>query len=101
MQGIEADGESVKACPLEGVGVLRQQDAVGGEREIVNPWLFCELSDEVGEIPSQQGLSPGDAVARDPLGKEYIDELRELLKVKNVLAGKPLVMVFGHAVFAA
>ena len=51
----------VEAGGLELGGVLGQQHAVGGERDVLDAGQRREIADEIGEVRPQQRLAAGEA----------------------------------------
>ncbi len=80
---------------------LGQQNAVRGEREILQPLLRGEESNERGEIAPEQRFAAGQPNLVDAERNEHVDQRADFFEVEDVLARQPGVLVFRHAVFAA
>ena len=64
-------------------GVLGEQDAVGGERQVAQRRLGGELAHQGRQIVAQQRLAAGEAHAVDAERGEAVDQLRDLLEVRG------------------
>ena len=100
-QRIEADGHAAQASALERVGLIGKEDAVGGEREIVDARILRQQGDEAIEILAQQRLAAGEAHAGDAQAREDFHQASQLLEAQQLLARKPDVILLRHAVKAA
>ena len=61
IQAVETDRDALQARGLQLGGVLRQQHAVGGQRDILDAGDRGQVADQVGEIRAQQRLAAGQA----------------------------------------
>ncbi len=100
-QRVEADRDPVEARRAQGGRVLLEQHAVGRHREVVQPRLAGEDLDERGQVVAHERLAARQADAVDAERAEDVGEPADLFELEQVRAGKPHVVLLGHAVVAA
>ena len=95
----------VEARRLELGGVLGEQHAVGGERDVFDAGQRREVADEIGEVRPQQRLAAGDAQLLHAGAHEYAREAQQFGEVEPLVRFEEAVrLVKGfarHAVRAA
>ena len=101
VEGVEAHGDAVEARVPQRPRRLRQEDAVGGEREVGEARLAGERAHEVRQIAPQQRFAAGQPQLVGAEGQELIDQAADLLERQQVAPGQPDVVGFRHAVLAA
>ena len=71
VNAVQADGDAVESGVLEVPGLLGQQVAVGGQRDVGDAINGGHLRDQLRQISTQQGLAAGDArLAHSEFGKQ-------------------------------
>ena len=104
-QGVEADGQAAQARRAEVGGQLRQQDAVGGEGQVLEAGHSRQHLHQQGQLPAQQGLAPGQADLGDAQAGEDPGQPGDLLEAEQGLPGQEGVVrpegLPRHAVAAA
>jgi hypothetical protein len=100
-QRIERDGNPPKTRGGKRVDLIREQDPVGRQRQIVQPWLAGDHAHECGHVAPEQRFAAREAQAVGAEREEDVHERGDFLEVQDVLPRQPLVLGFGHAVFAA
>ena len=98
---IEAHRDASEARGLQRLGLIREQHAVGGEREILQAGLGRDHPHERRHIAAEQRLAAGQADLVDAEREEDVDERAGFLEMQDVLARQPDVVLLRHAVFAA
>ena len=78
-----------------------QEDAVGGQGEIVQRGLAAQQPHQLGEIVSQQRLAAGEPDLVHPETAKDAHQTIDLLEGEDRLARQPDVVLLGHAVAAA
>ena len=101
IEGIQTDRQAMEPGGLQFGSGWGQRDAVRGHRKVVKIWLRGQLCDERRDATTQERLTAGEADLVDAQRQKQIDEAIDLLELQDVLAGKPDVLRFGHAVAAA
>ncbi len=86
MQGVEADGNPAEAGRLQRVRLVGEQDAVGRERQILQPRLGRDHLHERRHVAAQQRLAARQADLVDAQRQEDVDEGGDLLEVQDVFA---------------
>jgi hypothetical protein len=82
-------------------GLLREEDAVGRERQVADRRPGGQQPHKLGQIAAKEGLAPGEADPIDPQRGERIRQRRDLLEIQDALAWKPRIVRLRHAVLAA
>jgi len=80
--------------------MLRQQHAVGGQRQ-VGELLFRQHRHQHREVAPQQRFAAGEAHLVDAEAAEHIDQPGQLLERQHVRLWQPDVVLLRHAVLAA
>ena len=105
VERVEADGDAIEAGGLELGGVLGEQHAVGGERDVLDAGQRREIADEIGEIRAQQRLAAGDAHLLHAGAHEHARQAQDLREVEPLAGFQEAVrLVKGlarHAIRAA
>lgn len=86
---------------VERARMLRQQDAVGSQRKILNPRDARQLRDEMREIAAQQWLAAGKPKPRDSQGRRNLNEALDLLEGEKIFARFEGHRPVRHAIEAA
>ena len=86
IEGIETHGNPAQARGLELGGVLGQQHAVGGERDVLDAGQLREVADQVRQVGAQQRLAAGDAQLLHASAHEHARQSQNLGEVQP-LAG--------------
>src|SRR5687767_259162 len=102
---VQADGHARESLGRQLRGVLGEQDAVGGEREVLDPVDARELSHEVGKPGAQERLSAGETDLADAFGRERARQPLNLVEGQALGGGQePIALAEGlarHAIWAA
>jgi hypothetical protein len=105
VERVEAHRDAIETRGLELAGVLGQQHAVGGERDVLDAVDRREVADEVRQVRAQQRLAASDADLPDAGAHEYTRELQQLGEVQTLAGFQEAVRVVEgfarHAVRAA
>ena len=105
IERVETHGDALEAGGLELGGVLGQQHAVGGERDVLDAGQRGEIADEIREIRPQQRLAAGDAQLLHAGAHEHAREPQDLGEVEPLVRfQEPVRLVKGlarHAIRAA
>src|SRR6056297_3529606 len=105
VQGIQADGDAIEACALQGSRMLGEQNSVGGESKIFDAFNQAQLADEVHQSRAQQGLAAGESqlghAARHEQAREPDDfvERKPLVRVQELEIA--VILVLRHAIRTA
>src|SRR5215813_796537 len=78
--------------------MLGEQDTVGRDREIAKTRLRRQEPDEGADVAPEERLAAGEPDLVDPQVHEDVGQCADLLEVQNLLARKPDVVLFRHAV---
>jgi hypothetical protein len=100
-QGVEAHRQPPEPGALQRRRLLGQQDPVGRQRQVAEPRLPRQESDEHIEVAPQERLAARQADLLDAEREEHVDEPRQLLEREDVGARQPHVLLLRHAVGAA
>src|SRR5205823_13935883 len=100
-QRVEADGDASEPGRLQRVDLIGQKDAIGRQRQILQPWFRRDQPDERRHVAPQERFAAGEAHLVDAERQKYVDERAGFLEVEDVFARQPDVVVLRHAVFAA
>ena len=60
VQAVEAHGDAIQARGLQFGGVAFEQDAIGGQRDILDAGDAGEVADQIGEVRAQQRFAAGE-----------------------------------------
>jgi hypothetical protein len=90
----------MQAGVLEGSGVAREQDTVGGHCQIVDAVLLRQPLDQNRDIFTQQRFASSEPHLADPLIEEDVHESIDLLELQDIFTREPHVLRLGHAVLA-
>ena len=105
VEGVEADRDAVQVGEGEGFGVMGEEDAVGGDGEILDALDGGEEADQIVDSPTQEGFSAGQAHLAEAQRGEGLDEVGDLLEAQNFVLGEESVVgsedLGGHAIPAA
>ena len=105
VEAVEAHGDAAQACGLELRGVLGEQHAVGGERDVLDAGDGRQVADEVGEVGAQQRLAAGQPQFAHAEARREPREPHDLGEVEALAGGEEAVAVvegvLRHAVRAA
>ena len=85
----------------QGFALLGEQDAVGRERQVANPGIGREHSNQLRKIAAEQRLAPREAHVFDAQRGKHLHEPRDFLKGQQFLPWQPDVLLLRHAVVAA
>jgi hypothetical protein len=100
-QRVEAHRQAPEPGRAQLAGLLGEEHAVGGERQIVEAGLARQDAHEDSQISARQRLAAGEADLVDSDLDESVDERADLLVGEQVAAREPDVLRLGHAVVAA
>src|SRR5437879_8235016 len=91
----------VQASVVERLRLLRQQDAVGSQGEVLDPGIAPEHAHQSRQVLAQQGLAAGQAHLVHAELREDAGQRVDLLEREDGLARQPGVLLLRHAVLAA
>src|SRR5262245_33584851 len=97
---VEAHGDAVQTGCLQRPCLPGEQDAVGRDREIAQARFRGQEADEAVHVAPQERLAPGEPDLVDAQVHEHVGQRADLLEVQDLLARKPDVVLFRHAVCA-
>jgi hypothetical protein len=101
LQRVHGDVEAVDPGAHELLGVASQEEAVGGDRQVVDPVDRGDHPGQRREVAADQRLAAGEPdVADAHLGKQG-HQARDLLEGEDLGALEPGQALGGHAVLAA
>ena len=100
-KGIQTEIDAVDARRLQCPGHGREEDAVGGQIDLLDAGHGVEGGDEVRQSVAHQRLAAGEPQAAHPQGGENTHQGRDLLIAEDVTVGHPADALLGHAVYAA
>jgi len=101
LQGIEADIEPVDAGSFEFLGCGSEQDAVGGQLNLVQPGDGTELLEKTDQAFTDQRFAAGDPDFFDPQADGRAGDFQQLLVAQDVRMGAGSDPCGRHAVAAA
>src|SRR2546422_610577 len=101
LEGVQAHGHPVQAGVQERLSLLRQQDAVGRQGEVLDPGIAPQHADQDRQVLAQQGLAAGQAHLVHAELREDAGQRVELLEREDGFARQPGVLLLRHAVLAA
>ncbi len=101
LERIEADVQPPQAGVLEGLGLLRQQHAVGGQGDVANARHAGELADQPVEAVPHQRLAAGEPQLVDAHRRHDAHEAFDLLEREDLAARLEAHVLGRHAVEAA
>ena len=101
IERIEADGDAVEARVAQRPGLVGQEHAIGGQREIPDRRQGRELRNEARQLAPQQRLTARNTDPVDADLAEGAGEGGDFLEREQRLARQPGVVHLGHAVVAA
>ena len=61
IEGVEAHRHSLQAVGVQIDGVLREQHAVGRQRDVLDARDIGQIADQIGQVRAQQRLAAGEA----------------------------------------
>ena len=85
VQRVQAHGDALEAVGVQLDCMLRQQHAVGGERNILDAGYAGEVADQIGEIGAQQRLTAGEAQLLHAEACEQAREAHDLIERQAIL----------------
>ena len=97
---VEADVDPLEPGVAQAAGPRGQQDAVGGQADVLDPGDRRQLLDQDREVAAHQGLAAGQPDLVDPQRHRDPDEPLDLLEAQELRAGQELDLL-RHAVDAA
>src|SRR6056297_3483048 len=104
VQGIQADGDAIEARALKSRRMLGEQNPVGGESEVLDALNQAQLTDEVDQPRTQQGLAAGESqlghAARHEQARKPDDLLEREALVRVQELEVAVVLVLRHAIRA-
>ena len=74
---------------FQGLGLVGQEDAVGGQRKIRDRRFVRQQGDELCQVLAEQRLTTRDPHSVDPKTGKDVDEGTGLFKREDVSAGEP------------
>src|SRR5579883_534394 len=101
VQRVQVNVQAAQACFVEGTSLAGEQNAVGGERQVLDPRQRRQLANEHREILANQGLAAGNAQLGYAEGDGHADEALDLFERQNLFARHVFDALLGHAVEAA
>ena len=101
VERIQMDVDPPQSGVVELLGVLGQQDAVGGQGQVLDAGDRHQLANQLGEAFADQRLAAGDAQLADAHGDRNLNKMLDFLERQDVLAGLELDPFFGHAIETA
>ncbi len=101
VQGVEMNVQPAQAGAVQGFSLFGEQQAVGGERQIVDTGDGGELGDQHVNIFAQQGLAAGEADLANAKLRGDAGHAGDLLERQDLRFGQKLHAFLGHAVEAA
>ncbi|MNT27054.1 hypothetical protein D3C72_1626660 [compost metagenome] len=109
VQAVEAHGQALQACVLQGPGLAREDGAIGRQGQVHRLALGrgerSQLLDQRFQVFAQQRLAAGDAQLAHALAHEDARSPGDFLEAEQVAVRQVLVVlakhVLGHAVAAA
>src|SRR5439155_19826026 len=85
----------------EPVDLVREQNAIGRQREIVQAWFASEHSDQRRQIAAEEWLTARQSQSVGAKRQKHVHQRADLLEMQQVLAREPGVVFLRHAVLAA
>jgi hypothetical protein len=105
IEAIQADGDSLQTGGFEFRGMSCQQDAVRGERDVIDARYRGEIADEVGEVRPQEGFAACEAELAYPQTYEQPGEADYFIEGQAFVGAEKLVALVvllpRHAIGAA
>ncbi len=105
VERVEADRDAAEAGVGERPGLAREQQAVGGQRNVVDSVDPGKHRDKPLEVAAQQRLAAGQPQLVDSLRRQHARQPRDLLEAQQLAAGQEhmarAVDLTRHAVAAA
>src|SRR5437867_3828859 len=85
---------------LTSAGTVRPHSMRSASSSSFTPRIASELTDQLGQVATQERLSAGEPHLVDAEVEEHVDEAAHLLEVEDLVARKPGVFLLRHAVAA-
>lgn len=98
---IQAYIKAVKPRFFEWFGEFVQEESVSGTRQVSDILVFSDFLDEDGEIPSQQGFSPGEPYLFDAEVCSDMDYAYDFFEGKEFFFRSDRIAFFRHAIDAS
>ena len=100
-QGVKADVDAVQPALLQGLGLLSEQQRVGGEGDVIDALDCPQQRDKPWEVTPEKGLSSSQPQLSDAHGGKDADNSLKLFKAQDPFFRQPLHSLFRHAIEAA
>ena len=101
-RGVKADGNPRETGVRQASSLLRQQVAVGGQGQILDPLEIRQGADQRRQLRPEKGLTAGQANLANPQRGENPRQPGYFFEAEDLLAGKKFVaLIRGHTERAA